>query len=267
MDVIWFWVLLLLPPLGFALWIHALEQFIQRRMARAFGWRSILVTGWLGTPVHELSHAAACLLFRHRIDEIQLFDPDVKEGRLGYVRHSWRKGNWFEETGNVFIGTAPLVGGAIVLTGLLLLFYPALVSGVFQSVRTLSGSGVDLLRELPKLVFQTLAELCQPENLVRPRFWLFAWLATCVGSHMAPSRSDYAGAGRGASLVGLAILIASAIAFGVLRLDARAVLQQLAALLAPVLVVGALAAALVTASAVLVWLVTMFVPGGTRHQG
>lgn len=256
MDVVWFWVLVLLPPLGFALWIHALEHFIQARMARAFGWRSVLVTGWLGTPVHELSHAATCLLFRHRIDEIQLFDPDVKEGRLGYVRHSWRKGNWFEEIGNVFIGTAPLVGGAAVLTGLMALFYPQLVGDVFRSVREVEGSGVVLLRELPAIVLETLGRLFQPANLATPRFWLFAWLVTCIGSHMAPSRSDYAGAGRGLWLAALVLIAISLLAFGVFRLESRQVLQQLAALMAPVFVVGVLAAALVSASAVLVWLLT-----------
>ncbi len=110
-----FWALVLLPMAFFAIAVHWLEHFIQSRLATRFGWRSVLVTGWLGTPIHELSHAAMCLLFRHRIDEIQLFDPDVREGRLGYVRHSYRKGNWFEEAGNVLIGTAPLIGGSVVL--------------------------------------------------------------------------------------------------------------------------------------------------------
>ena len=65
-----------------------------------------------------------CVLFRHRINEVSLFEPDRDSGRLGYVNHSWRKGNWFEELGNFFIGIAPLIGGCGALFVLLWIFYP-----------------------------------------------------------------------------------------------------------------------------------------------
>ncbi len=67
---------------------------------------------------------AMCVLFRHRIDDFALFEPDRESGRLGYVKHSFRRGNWFEEIGNLFIGIAPLIGGSIALAALLWLFYP-----------------------------------------------------------------------------------------------------------------------------------------------
>ena len=104
-----------IPFVGFALFVHALERFGQRQLAQRFGWKSAMWTGWLGTPIHELSHVALCILFRHRIDEVALFEPDEKSGRLGYVRHSYRSKSWFEELGNPFIAIAPLIGGSLVL--------------------------------------------------------------------------------------------------------------------------------------------------------
>lgn len=260
MVVLQFWALVLLPPLVFAVWIHLLEGFMQRRLAAAFGWRSVLVTGWFGTPVHELSHAAACLMFRHRIDEIQLFEPDPKEGRLGYVRHSYRRGNWYEELGNVFIGTAPLIGGTVVLMLLLGLFYPGQIAAFFAETRTgLAAGGLD---RLPALVMQAAGSLFTPSNLATLRFWVFVFLTVCVASHMAPSRSDYAGAFRGVLLL-LAIAAAlTVLVFGILRLDGEKVVNELAVWLMPLFVVASLAAALVTVAAALVMVLTALVPRG-----
>ena len=130
-----FWLLLVLvaPFVVFTLLIHFLERLIQMRLASRFGWKSVLWTGWLGTPIHELSHAILCKVFRHKILEMELFEPDVRSGRLGFVRHSWNTGNWFEEVGNFFIGLAPLVGGSMALGGLLWFFYPDAVSNIFSA--------------------------------------------------------------------------------------------------------------------------------------
>lgn len=195
-------VIVIGPFIAFAAVIHFLERTIQKRLAERFGWASVMWTGWLGTPIHELSHAAMCVLFRHRIDEISLFEPDTNTGRLGFVRHSWRKGNWFEELGNAFIGIAPLVGGSVVLLVLLWMFYP----GVFQfPAETELESPKD-----PFAFFQNIVTvLFQLESIFSLRFWVFVYLVLCVASHMAPSRSDYEGAWKGGimCMIGLATLI------------------------------------------------------------
>jgi len=107
-----------------------LIQLISRRFYRLCGENSKAVayaTGWLGTPVHELSHALMCLIFGHKILEIKLFQMDCEDGVLGYVRHSYNPKNFYQRLGKFFIGVAPIVIGCLILTLLML----ALVNSFF----------------------------------------------------------------------------------------------------------------------------------------
>lgn len=217
MLVNWLGLLLVLfgPIAVFAAAIHILQWTMQRRLAERFGWMSVLWTGWLGTPIHELSHVFMCLVFRHRIDAVSLFEPNPDSGRLGYVRHSWRAGNWYEELGNVFIGIAPLIGGSATLLVLLWIFYPAgHVSSAEApiSAATMSSASSSLTAVFMEVSF-VLARLLQWPNLITIKFWVFVYFVLCIGSHMAPSWSDYHGTGRGAilffSLLTIGLFIAS----------------------------------------------------------
>ncbi len=191
-------VLLLAPFVLFAIVMHWIERKIQGRLASRFGWKSVLWTGWLGTPIHELSHAAMCVVFRHRIRDIALFEPDLKTGRLGYVEHSFIPGNWFQEAGNFFIGMAPLIGGSLALGMLLWLFFPESAAAMFQASQVSDSSTQGQLFEA---VSNLLRQLLSPANLGSWKFWLFIYFVLCIGGHMAPSKSDYNGASRGVFLV------------------------------------------------------------------
>jgi hypothetical protein len=196
----------LTPFAVFALLVHGFERVTQRRLAERFGWNAVLWTGWLGTPVHELSHVAMCWVFRHRINEVALFEPDPESGRLGYVHHSYRKENWFENLGNLFIGIAPLIGGSLALVMLLWIFYPqAANNGLAISRPDVSPTLSGLMAETLQLALHIGREIFAPQNWITFRFWLFLYLVLCVGSHMAPSRSDYHGAARGLAIALIAL--------------------------------------------------------------
>lgn len=246
---------ILLPLMIFAFIIHKLERLVQIRLAERFGWKVILWTGWLGTPIHELSHALMCLVFRHKIDDMQLFEPDLKSGRLGYVKHSFRKGNWFEEIGNVFIGVAPLVGGIVFLVFFLYLFYPDVMQSavdVFQS----NDEEKSVWKATWNATFAVVGGLFDWSHLFTPRFWLFIYLVLCVGTHMAPSRSDYHGARRGIGLLAIVVFL-GAYVMHLLTGNSDKVFEFTMQTFAPIFAVLLLAVLLCMIAMVVIFLVTI----------
>ncbi|MHC5038887.1 MAG: hypothetical protein ACYTHM_16375 [Planctomycetota bacterium] len=201
---------LLFPFFLVGLILHGLERAVQKSLARHFGWGSILWTGWLGTPVHELSHAFLCLVFAHRIEEMALFKPDKESGRMGYVKHSWNPQNPYAVVGNFFIGIAPLVGGALVLFLFLWVFFPAAARGAVSGSGIMASlAGGDLFgagQSVARMVSGVLRHVVTGPNLASWQFWVFLYLVLCVGSHLAPSPADYRGASRGAIVLLLLLL-------------------------------------------------------------
>ena len=177
-----------------------LEKLSNDFMQEAIGRKGILITAWLGTPIHELGHAIMCLIFNHNITKIELLNIKGDSEILGYVEHSYNKNNLYQRIGNLFIGLGPVFSGtgSLILTLYLLLphsfavFKKFLVQGInsdkigINLVSTLLKSGVTLL----KGIFTT-------SNLANPLFWLFMIIAICISSHIALSKADIRGAGDG----------------------------------------------------------------------
>lgn len=189
--------LLLGPLVVAAVVLHQLNVLTTRVLGESFGSGAVVwLTGWLGTPVHELSHAAACVLFAHRVRELVLFRPDPATGVVGYVRYTWSPRNPWALLGHGLVGIAPLFGGALALAGLLFLLAPG--ETVARLLRPELAGDVGAFGALVAgwlaRVEDQAAVLLDPAWLVRPRAWLFGYLALCVGTHLAPSGADLRGA-------------------------------------------------------------------------
>ncbi len=245
----------LLPFVLFALIVHRIERFVQIHLAERFGWKSVLWTGWLGTPIHELSHAFFCKVFQHRIDEMQLFEPDLKSGRLGYVKHSYRKKNWYQEIGNVFIGVAPLFGGTIALMVLLMIFYDDVLVEIATILRD-RPADQSVWDATVDATGNALLGIFQWSNLATARFWVFAYLLLCVGNHMAPSKSDYSGAMRGSWMLAL-IIFGAVFVLSLASGNSDQLLPTVMEFLAPIFVVLLLAVILCVSAAILTFVVTL----------
>ncbi|OGH91004.1 MAG: hypothetical protein A2479_03705 [Candidatus Magasanikbacteria bacterium RIFOXYC2_FULL_39_8] len=187
--------------LGF---VHSkLQYWTHTNYRRTLGWKGILWTAWIGTPIHEIGHAFFAKLFRHKITNISIFRPDEASGNLGHVDHLYNPKSLYQRIGNFFIGAAPMIFGSLVLIIFLYFFVPN-GKDVFQplaeNTQTISG--------LIHAIISSLKNLFSSTNISTWNFWLFLYVSFAISSHMAPSGQDQKGMWKGfAWLVVVAIVI------------------------------------------------------------
>lgn len=134
----------------------------RRLCGRGVGYAAVIATSVIGTPVHELGHAAMCLLFGHRIESIRLWNPKNDDGRLGFVDHSYNPKNPYACLGNFFIGIGPLVSGGAAVLLLLRFAFPDTYSAYLSAATAVSAAseGADVA-EFLRTVFDLAAGMYQ----------------------------------------------------------------------------------------------------------
>ncbi len=174
--------------------LWCLQQLFFRLLTKYCGAQSIYISALIGTPIHELSHALMCIVFRHKINAIKLFSPD-KKGTLGYVNHSYNHRNLWHVLGNLFIGIAPLIGGAISVYYLTLLVMPSgnQVIHLFSERAFVLKSATPFTDIWHLLIsFKRLLILDMQKNPVQVLIW--AYLSAAISLHLMPSKEDLKGA-------------------------------------------------------------------------
>ncbi len=162
------------------------------------------VTGFIGTPVHEGSHALMCLIFGHKITDIKLFQLNSSDGTLGYVHHSYNPRNWWQKTGCLFIGIAPVLVGGLLLAGLLYLLLPDLFLSVAGGITSADFAG-DPGGALAD-VFGAFADMFG--YIGTWQWWVFILAGSFIALHMTLSREDVKGALSGIAAFAAAFLAA-----------------------------------------------------------
>ncbi len=214
------WLLSLIFIFGFILYF--LARFTRNTYAKTAGTTlDIFVTGWIGTPIHELGHALFCLIFRHSIDEIKLYAPNSEDGTLGYVNHSYNPQSTYQKIGNFFIGIGPILFGTFVLYALLYYFVPNtndVISSIEVQSKTLikgvHGEFTGILSSLWDTTRNALSTLFTKNNFLNYKFWIFLYFAMCISSHMELSPPDIKGAWRGLISLILFFLVINLIILG-----------------------------------------------------
>lgn len=176
------------------------ERLSSNFMQRSLGRKGVLITAWLGTPIHEIGHAIMCVIFNHKITRMKLLNTRSENGVLGYVEHSYNPSSIYQRIGNLFIGLGPIFSGiaSLIISMYLLLpqsfavFKKYLISGINTDkidgnlANTLIKAGSTLI----KAIFNT-------NNLLSFNFWIFIVIAICISSHIALSKADIKGAQDG----------------------------------------------------------------------
>lgn len=192
------------PGLILAYIMNLIAKNVQRSAVGILGSRVYLGTfGWLGTAVHELGHAALCVVFLHKITDMQLFNPDPETGTLGYVSHSYDRKSVYQTAGNFFIGIGPILLGTVVI------YFSArfLISETFflpfktldinaESFQSMSAVKVLLINIYNSFKLLSL-NLFTIENLRRWQFYIFVYILFCVGGSITLSPPDVQGSAMG----------------------------------------------------------------------
>jgi hypothetical protein len=160
---------------------------------RAFGKSGIMLTACIGTPIHEVGHALMCLIFRHKIISIKLFDINPNNSTLGYVNHSFNKYNIYQISGNFFISLGPIFSG----TAAILFFMYMLEPNTFKALQKYvvsapvdSNNIVDFIKWSGCSIMIVYTGIVSSGSTSSPSFWLFLVLAICTSSHIALSKVD-----------------------------------------------------------------------------
>lgn len=175
MGFLWYCIRVSLYPLaaivvcGLAVW--ACRRLFLNLLGRG-GYNAVMASSIIGTPVHELGHAAMCLLFRHEILEMVLWNPHPDHGRLGYVRYVRTSDSLYQKLGGLFISAGPIFSGMAVLYALVALAFPdtwrAYLAGMTalpEESATVSGIVLVGLGMIPDLLGELFSDF--PAVLVR----------------------------------------------------------------------------------------------------
>lgn len=194
--------------IGFILGIlrnSSLKNFI-----RSFGSNAIMVTGFIGVPIHELSHALLALLFRHSITDIKLLQKPDGNGTLGYVRHSYNPNSIYQQVGNFFIGIAPIFGGLISLIALMKILLPHSYDEFIKiSINNLNVTNLNIraIEGILNSYFKLIENIFTYSNFKNPLFFLFLFVSICISSHISLSKADIKGASKGLGVIFVVLFI------------------------------------------------------------
>ncbi|OOM14442.1 hypothetical protein CLOSAC_13220 [Clostridium saccharobutylicum] len=177
---------------------------------RSFGFNSIMITGFIGVPIHECSHAIFALLFRHSINDIKLLQMPDENGTLGYVRHSFDPNSIYQQIGNFFIGIGPIIGGVISLLLLMKIFLPysyAEFVKISMTNRNITNLNIDIIKEILNSYYELIKTIFTSSNFKNPSFFLFLFLSICISSHISLSKADIDGASKGLGVIFIIIIL------------------------------------------------------------
>ena len=168
----------------------------------------VRITGFIGTPIHELSHALMCLIFGHKITKMQIYNIKMSSGTLGYVEHTYNRKNLYNQMGNFFIGVAPIVIGGLAVTLFVRFLTPQMYATmIFEGTDIINVSFDNFFFEIPKSIWTILSSIFSPSNFSNWRWWVCIIFAIAISIHMEISRSDIKGGLKGLAIIAVLLLV------------------------------------------------------------
>ncbi|MCC0738660.1 hypothetical protein [Clostridioides sp. ZZV14-5902] len=206
----------------FGLIFSIIENLNNKFIFLSFGKTGVIVTGAIGTFIHELSHLIMCLIFMHKINSVKFFRPieSKNDGVLGYVNHSYKKDNIYQSIGNFFIGIAPIIGGIMMIIVLFRILLPDSYIKITQNIDlklyvsminnfNIAGFIQIILDDVSNFVKTILLT----PDIYSLRYFIFMFLMYSISTHMSLSSADLKNSLKGLSFIVIVIFAISLITY------------------------------------------------------
>jgi len=218
----------------FGLLIGWVEKESNRTIQLRFGRKAVIITGVIGTTIHEFSHYVMCKLFRHKVQSIKWFSISENDDReLGYVSHSYNRKSIYQRVGNFFIGVAPIVVGTLILVGFFYILLPESFASIYNRINIkdyVMGIGNFNILSLISILYNNfiliISNLFSFVNLTSITFWIYLFIAISISTHMSLSKADLKNSVDGIFFIFLLSIIVSTIAI-ILKLNIDIILYNL----------------------------------------
>jgi hypothetical protein len=196
--------------IGVGFLLGVLERVSNRFFIQALGPRGVLLTAWIGTPIHEIGHLLMCFIWGHKVTKVKFLQLNSPDGILGYVQHQYNRNSMYHQVGNFFIGLGPIFSGIGSLILGMYLFLPntylTLTSQIHQQI-TLETLDVNVLKSVGGAGIAIIESLFTLENLISPAFWIFLIIAISISSHIALSKADIEGSAKGLVMIFILLVL------------------------------------------------------------
>lgn len=214
-------------PVAFGLLMSVAERWALNMVYRAFGWTGIVLTGMVGTPVHEAGHYLSCRLLGLKVTEVALFRPveGRVDGVLGYVRFAYDSADPWQRLASFFAGVAPMFFGAGVILLLVFLLTPEVWSSAASSLGNTARRRGSPVRMLGALLSGCMKGFGALRRFGIVRGFLCLYLICSISMHMSLSISDLQGLWEGLVLLFLMSVVFSLVTLLVRRNPQRGLLR------------------------------------------
>lgn len=176
--------------LGFGLLYYVIRRQACKNICKSLGWNGLMVVSCIGTPLHELGHFLACILFRHKITSVSLFAPKKgrQTGEIGYVIHSYNKKSLYQKSGNFFIGIAPMIFGIAAILLLTQWLYPTYTASVIP--KTTGTINFLFFKDIVINIVININKIFNLSNLATFQFWIYIFCIISIALNMSISLAD-----------------------------------------------------------------------------
>ena len=209
--------------------IHIIERQSVKFIYKIFGLKGLLITSWIGTPIHELGHYVMCKIFNHQVTDVQWLPKDQHASVLGYVEHRYNSRSLYQRIGVFFISIGPLLSGLLALSLLLYLLLPNSYDTFVYFTKSIQPTSLttENIALILTASFEIIPTIFTLDNITSIRFWIFILLAACICTHISLSPADLRGAFSGFMTMAITLFIVNWIAI-LLGFNTRTVISMLA---------------------------------------